>query len=701
LYYIYQGGMQNGFSNNSFTLNSFGNVLDLRDNSTAFSASIRQFGSIFLFKNALFDFTQFQGFQFDAYITSGSQQLRCGVDSGSINSSVMATKNLIFSSSTQWQTYRVYWTDQGVTNNWVSGNFFKSFEICNLLTGMSQSLVINNVALLSGTISGSSVGTGSGGTTGSGGGSGGGVGTGSYGIYVSGVLQNGWQNNNNYGGTYAYVADSRYPGFNCLRGTFNQYGGMNFGSLNGSTIKVNNYTAIVFDAYADAATALRVQLDPGDNTSPIIYKTVTITTGSWKTYTLSYTDPSVTNESYPTTTFTNFEIVSFNTQPTANVYVNNIQLTINPNPPTASFSMPATDPSPASASAGWLYCRNQHFYLSGTAPAGSSSLFDKMWMGRGCNIFDTHMDGKTYSLQQTTVVTEWIRRVKFAADQGVNFCRFLLEMRNSADDITTNADYLLALKQCVNYLGTRNVHAIINCQIDYTDDPYPGGQLTVATYNHLAQIATSFRNCGHVLIGLCNEPVGNDTPQLKQDYMDVVSGAISAIRQTEARDGAKPKIIVVQGPSNYSRYSVYFTTNPAVDGYYPNSVSGAINYIAYEHHCYEAQQYWGGGDFVDFKTCASKLPLVIGEFAPGSGQTMTTADITPFMNYCESASIPYNAWSFDYNSPPDMLVNSSSTSPSTTVWGANMRLQWNAWGLQYINNVRAAIGSASVDAFGA
>jgi hypothetical protein len=35
------------------------------------------------------------------------------------------------------------------------------------------------------------------------------------------------------------------------------------------------------------------------------------------------------------------------------------------------------------------------------------------------------------------------------------------------------------------------------------------------------------------------------------------------------------------------------------------------------------------------------------------------------------------------------------------VWGANMRLQWNAWGLQYINNVRAAIGSASVDAFGA
>jgi hypothetical protein len=694
LRYVYKGGIQSGFQNNSFTLNSNGSVIDARDGSTAFSASMKQFGAIYMpSNNTRFDFAQFQGFQFDAYISSGSTTLRPQLDSGS-TSTPLAYRSTIFSSS-GWQTFRYFFSDAGVTNAWTPGTYFTSFAVVNLGASMvSSSLIVNNVAFISGTnqavTSGSSTGSG-GAVTGSA--------SGTYGIYVSGTLQNGWQNNNNYGGTYAYVPDSRNTSFNCLRGAFNQYGGMNFGSLNNSNITVNNYLAFSIDAYAQTGSpTVRVQLDPGSNGSPIIYKDITLS-NTWATYNIVFSGGAgVVNNSTVTSTFTNFEVVYFGTTTTPNIFINNVVMQLNPNPPTASFSFVATDASPATTNANWLYVKGNKFYVSGS---------NAVWMGRGVNAPDTRLDGKSFTVTpQTSVVAECTRRIGWAAAQGVNFFRLLLDMRSAPDDLVNNPDYLLATKQVVNYIGSIGCYCMISCWNDYTCVPFGNGQSgmpTVASLTHIGQLATSFRNSGHVLYGLCNEPRGNDDPNALAAYTSITNQAISVIRQIEVRDGAKPHIIVVQGPSHWSRQVSYFLTTPASDPVYPIINSTTVGYLAYEYHNYEAATHWSDNTYTDWQHPANTIPVLIGEFAPNAlnlGGDMPlngTDDMTPMMNYCESHSIPYLAWTLDYNSPPDMLVQHTGT----LGYAAGMTLEWTQpFGLKYINALRTALGSGSVNQFG-
>lgn len=538
--------------------------------------------------------------------------------------------------------------------------------------------------------------SGSGGSGGSGGGGSGGSGSSPtlYYLYQD-ALQHSWINDYNYGGTYATAADTRNSGV-ALSGNINQYGALNLGNLNGANVNVNDYLGVQFDAKAASGTPqIRVQLDSGDVTSPAVSKLVTLT-NAWSTYTVLYTDSGTTDNSTSTSSFTNLELVNLNSTPTGTILFNNVALLVNPSPPVPTYTVVAQDSAPAATYASRLYVKGNKFYHAAD---------DTIWSGRGLNCPDTRLDGKSYTNTQTTVATELKRRIGWAAGQGVDFFRLLLDQRNSQDDVVNNANYLAATKDVVNYIGSLGCQVMISCWNDYTASPYGSGQSgqpTVTSFTHWTQLATSFRNSGHVMFALCNEPRGNTTTQQKADYLAVVNQLVGVIRGVEARDGVQPHIIVVQGPTSYSRGIDYFVTNPVTDAAYPIVDATSTGYIAYEYHNYEAQSYWNNNDFTDWQHPAATLPVIIGEFAPNaSGGTMlldsTHDDVTPFMAYANAQGITYCGWTFDHDSSPDMILNHITDGS----YGVGMTLEWTQpWGLKFINLLRAQKGLAAVNEFG-
>jgi hypothetical protein len=52
---------------------------------------------------------------------------------------------------------------------------------------------------------------------------------------------------------------------------------------------------------------------------------------------------------------------------------------------------------------------------------------------------------------------------------------------------------------------------------------------------------------------------------------------------------------------------------------------------------------------------AKKIPLIIGEFGPSTNPPMTIVDLRAMMEMAEKLEVPYIAWNFHPNCPPNLL----------------------------------------------
>jgi uncharacterized membrane protein YgcG len=556
-----------------------------------------------------------------------------------------------------------------------------------------------------GTGTGTSTGTGnpaSGTTGGTGAGTGG---TGSqtyYPIYVSGV-QNGFRDYS-YGSTFISDADTRVAGAieEVASTGLPQYKGFNFNSLNAVPIAINNYLGVTIDAFVESGNpTVRLQLDSGDNGTPLVYIDVTLT-NTWATYSFLFTDTGVINNSISTSSFTNFELINFNAATTGKVHINNVQLIVNPSPSTPTYSLVAIDSAPAvtTASSMALHTKGPHFYKADNS----------IWMGRGMNVCDTRMAGKAREVDgntPTVTAQELKRRLGWAIDQGCDFFRMYLDQQSSALDMVNNPNYLASLKDVVNYIGSRGCYVMITCGVDYTCFPFlpTSGQPTVASLTHWSQIATSFRNSAHVLYGFCNEPQNNDTTATQAAYLAIVNQVIAVVRTVESRDAATyPHICVVQGPTHYARHGLFFNTpaNRATDPTYPiTDLVNTTGYLAYEVHNYESQANWGAVPYNEGLpgqgVAVPNFPFLLGEFgfnyyAQSDGSATvnaTTDDMTPFFVACETYKVPYCIWILDFRDPPALIVDNDPYG-----YGLNKPIQWIDVGIKFINLLRSYKGLA-------
>jgi hypothetical protein len=120
--------------------------------------------------------------------------------------------------------------------------------------------------------------------------------------------------------------------------------------------------------------------------------------------------------------------------------------------------------------------------------------------------------------------------------------------------------------------------------------------------------------------------------------------SVAAIRSVE-RPG-RFHIVTVQGTREWGRSLDYYLEHPITAG-------GGVN-VAYETHVYNRP-----ARFDELVTRpARKLPVIIGELGPQHDNhvTMFPEDCTQLIDLAERLDVPWLAWSFHNNCPPNLLV---------------------------------------------
>jgi hypothetical protein len=147
-----------------------------------------------------------------------------------------------------------------------------------------------------------------------------------------------------------------------------------------------------------------------------------------------------------------------------------------------------------------------------------------------------------------------------------------------------------------------------------------------------------------VMFGLVNEPQGNEDGKKDAEVWQAMNDTVAAIRSVERPTHFH--IVTVQGTREWGRSLDYYMDHPITAGDGKN--------IAYETHVYNRPQRF---DELVVRP-STKLPVIIGELGPHTDKDirMLPEDAAQLMAIAEKHDVPWLAWSFHTNCPPNLLV---------------------------------------------
>lgn len=336
-------------------------------------------------------------------------------------------------------------------------------------------------------------------------------------------------------------------------------------------------------------------------------------------------------------------------------------------PPAPSPSSPPAAPeddtprpfaaSPSRSKTGWLRTHGNRILL----PSG------KPFVGRGANLHDTRScDACTFEPPRPEEV---MRRADALVDEWhAGFIRLLLESyrdkgpgRLHYRSLLEDDDYLRDVVRIVDHIGDKpGVYVLVSLWQDESFDAL--GWPTARTRRTWQRLARALRDRPHVLFGLVNEPQKNFEGKLDAFAWKAMNDAVAAIREVELPD--RRHVVTVQGTRDWGRSLAYYVDHPITAG-------GGEN-VAYETHVYNP-----AARFDDLVARPSKrLPIVIGEMGnrEDADVTMSLADCRALWDLADRLEIPWLAWTFHGNCPPNLLVERKETC------GAGMPLTPSPWG---------------------
>lgn len=322
-----------------------------------------------------------------------------------------------------------------------------------------------------------------------------------------------------------------------------------------------------------------------------------------------------------------------------------------------------SDPAPSSGPmTGWLQVKGPRIYTSDGKP----------FHGRGANLNDTRScDSCSW---EPPHVDEVLRRVDTLTDVWhANFIRLLLESYGEAGpadgsarrvhykSVLEDEQYFQDLMRIVGQVGKKK-GAYVLLSIWHDPSLSPMGWPTERTRAEWKKIARALKDMPFVMFGLVNEPQKNLDGKLDGEVWTAMNETVAAIRSVE--DPQKRHIITVQGTREWARVLDYYTTHPITAG-------GGVN-IAYETHVYDPRARF---DELVTKPSA-RIPVVIGEMGivNDSNAKMSAEDTMALMDLAEKLDIPWLAYTFHTNCPPNLLVDQSGSC------GVGASLEPSAWG---------------------
>ena len=289
--------------------------------------------------------------------------------------------------------------------------------------------------------------------------------------------------------------------------------------------------------------------------------------------------------------------------------------------------------------------------------------------GRGANIQDGRSCGACVGADEWTSATEVNRRMDTLVDQwGASFVRLTLES-DSSSSVLTDPTYLATIQGIIKYTTARGLPVLLSVWIDpsFNSQGWP----TAQTIQVWQKLAATFATTPNLIFGLVNEPQQNYDGAQDWDVWNAMNDTVKAIRAVEAQYSNNQHIIAVQGTGGWARRLDFYVK-------YPISGAGGAN-IAYETHAYDVQsQFW-----TRFGGPSQSLPVIIGEYGPVAG-TMSTDDCAALQQQAKQYEVPYLAWTFHENCPPNLLVENASGC------GINMTLAPTDWGNMVKNDLATA-----------
>jgi endoglucanase len=335
-------------------------------------------------------------------------------------------------------------------------------------------------------------------------------------------------------------------------------------------------------------------------------------------------------------------------------------------PSAAELGKPAA-PTGEGLITGWLEVKGNRIRL----PSG------KPFHGRGANVHDTRScDGCAW---EPPHVDEVLRRIDTLTDEWhATFLRLLLESypddgrsKNNGNarahykNVLEDEGYFADVMRIVGHVGKKKgVYVLVSLWQDPTFSPL--GWPTARTAAVWKKIAGALRDMPFVLFGLVNEPQSNEDGKRDGEVWQAMNDNVAAIRSVERP--SHPHIITVQGTREWGRSLDYYVEHPITAG---NGVN-----IAYETHVYNRPTRF---DELVVRP-ARKLPVIIGELGPQQDKdvTMFPEDCQKLLDIAERLDVPWIAWSFHNNCPPNLLVErknacvaGASLEPSP--WGRMVR----------------------------
>ena len=314
-------------------------------------------------------------------------------------------------------------------------------------------------------------------------------------------------------------------------------------------------------------------------------------------------------------------------------------------------------PRGATLPTGWLRVEGTRILLADGSP----------FRGRGANVHDTRScDACSFEAPHPEEVT---RRIDALVDDWhATWLRLLLEsypdrgpgrthFRNALED----DDYFRDVMRIVGHVGKKKgVYVLLSLWQDPTFSPL--GWPTARTREVWKKLAGALRDIPWVMFGLVNEPQKNDDGARDAEVWREMNETVAAIRSVERPD--RPHVIAVQATREWGRQLDYYVEHPITAG-------GGVN-VVYETHPYNRP-----ARFEALVTRpAKKLPVIIGEFGwlVDKDVTMHEADTVALMDLAEREGIPWLAWTFHTNCPPNLLEAHAGTC------GVGVSLAPSAWG---------------------
>jgi endoglucanase len=280
----------------------------------------------------------------------------------------------------------------------------------------------------------------------------------------------------------------------------------------------------------------------------------------------------------------------------------------------------------------------------------------KPFHGRGANVHDTR--GCDACAWERPHVDEVTRRIDVLVDEWhATFLRLLLESypddgsaRNGGKgrthwrSVLDDEDYFRDAMRIIGHVGKkRGVYVLVSLWQDPSFDKL--GWPTEGTRAVWRKLAEALKDIPFVLFGLVNEPQHNEDGRLDARVWKEMNDTVAAIRSVER--GEHPHVVTVQGTREWGRSLDYYLEHPITAG-------GGRN-VAYETHVYDRP-----ARFEELVARpAKKLPVVIGEMGARVDEdvTMFPEDCVKLMDLAEKLEVPWLAWTFHNDCPPNLLVD--------------------------------------------